>query len=295
MEAGARDGARALIWGLKRLPGELRVGAPLAELTTFRIGGPSWALFYPATVEALGEAISWARGLGIPWKVLGRGSNVLFPDRGFPGLVVGTSFLRGKAVRDGELVVEAGTPLGELVSEGFWFLAGIPGSVGGALVMNAGTRAGEIGTWVNWVEVLSGRGEVRRLTGEECGFSYRDSRLRALGLPVLRAGLRRPGGVGTAPWKILALRRATQPLTAPSAGCVFRNPDQAPAGWLIDRAGRKGLRQGDAMVSTRHANFIVNLGRASAADVLALIDRIRDRVLRLFGVWLELELEVVTL
>ncbi len=95
--------------------------------------------------------------------------------------------------------------------------------------------------------------------------------------------------------EVLELRRATQPVAAPSAGCVFRNPDQAPAGWLIDRAGLKGLRHGDAMVSPRHANFIVNLGRASASDVLALIDRIRDRVLGLFGVWLELELEVVAL
>lgn len=264
----------------------------MAQFTTFRIGGPAWALFYPATAGALAEAVSLARGLGIPWKLLGGGSNVLFPDAGFPGLIINTRFLDGIDFQGGLLLAEAGAPLTRLARQGLPALAGIPGTLGGALAMNAGTRWGDIGRQVDWVEVMCPDGELRRLSREGCGFSYRDSRLRRLGLVVLRAGLS-PQDAGPVP-ELLARRAATQPLDLPSAGCVFRNPAQAPAGWLIDKAGLKGARSGDAMVSPRHANFIVNLGRASAQDVLSLVDRIRARVYRIFKVWLELELEVVT-
>ncbi len=292
MEAGKGNGSRALVGFLKGLPGALRLDVPLCSLTTFRIGGPAWMVFAPATQAALIEAVKRARSLGIPWRILGKGSNVLFPDQGFPGLIISTACLR-ECRSDGELVVaEAGVPLAKLSKLGFSFLAGIPGTVGGGLVTNAGTKFGQIGDQVEWVEVLLPSGEVVRWDVKGCGFSYRDSRLRRLGIPVLRAGLRPKAGPD--PAEVLAKRRASQPLDWPSAGCVFRNPREAPAGWLIDRAGLKGARQGGAMVSPRHANFIVNTGQARACDVLALVDRIRARVVKIFDVWLELELEVVT-
>ena len=292
MEACNRNGSRALVGVLKDLPGALRLDVPLRSITTFRIGGPAWTVFEPAGTDALIEAVKRARSLGIPWRILGKGSNVLFPDQGFPGLIISTACLSECHSDDDLVVAEAGVPLAKLSKLGFSSLAGIPGTVGGGLVTNAGTKFGQIGDQVEWVEVLLPSGEVARWDVEACGFSYRDSRLRRLGVPVLKAGLRPKAGPD--PTEVLAQRRASQPLDWPSAGCVFRNPREAPAGWLIDRAGLKGVRQGDAMISPRHANFIVNTGRARACDVLALVDRVRARVVKTFDVWLELELEVVT-
>jgi UDP-N-acetylmuramate dehydrogenase len=161
--------------------------------------------------------------------------------------------------------------------------------------MNAGTPKGTIGDRVALVSMLCPDGGLRAVPGEEGGFGYRDSLFRRLGIPVLGVALRpgvTPPGSREEP---LAARRATQPLDLPSAGCVFKNPkDAPPAGWLIDRAGLKGARVGDAVVSPRHANFICNLGHARASEVLALVDRVRHCVVKAFGVWLELELDVVT-
>jgi len=277
---------------LRALPGELREGVPLAELTTFRIGGPAWAVFTPSRWEALVEGVALARKCEVPWRVVGGGSKLLFLDRGFSGLVILTHKLRGCRQEDGLVVAEAGLRLGELVEAGFRQLAGIPGTVGGAVVMNSGTRYGQIGDRVEWVEVLTPEGELVRWRKEECEFSYRNSRLRQCRCVVLRVGLR-PSPSGPPPALILAERRVGQPVGLPSAGCVFRNPPHAPAGWLIDRAGLKGAREGDAMVSPKHANFIVNLGQARASDVLRLVDRVQRQVLRAFRLWLKLELEVV--
>ncbi|NOX44341.1 MAG: UDP-N-acetylmuramate dehydrogenase [Caldiserica bacterium] len=279
---------------LRDLPGEIRPGEPLSRHTTFRIGGPAWCLFVPADRAAFVEAVSRARAEGIPWLALGGGSNVLFPDEGFPGLVIATRGLRALEADGTHLFAEAGVPLPALASRGFPALAGIPGTVGGALVMNAGTSAGSISRYVRAVEVLGHDGIPRRLPATECGFSYRSSRLKRLHLPVLGAEFVAPGDETISAEEILRKRRSTQPLGLPSAGCVFRNPpDAPPAGWLIDRAGFKGARHGDALVSPVHANFICNLGRARATDVLALIERIRDGVRRLFGVILEPEIEIV--
>jgi len=274
------------------LPGDIRPGESLLKYTTFRIGGPAWCMFFPYTREALVEAISRARREGIPWYVLGRGSNVLFPDTGFPGVVVSTLALRSLWKERGGIVAEAGVPLARLVELGYGALAGIPGTVGGGVVMNAGTRHGSLGEHVLWVEVLDWDGTIRRIPAPDCGFAYRSSRLKRLGLPVVRVGLALPHR-RVDPREVLA-QRGTQPSGVPSAGCVFRNPpDAPPAGWLIDKAGLKGERVGDACISRAHANFICNLGRASAAEVLRLMGEVRERVRKLFGVILEPELEIV--
>ncbi len=278
---------------LKDLPGEALPGEPLERYTTLKVGGPAWCLYVPSSREALQEAIRRARRAGIPWKVIGKGSNLVFPDTGFPGLVIATTALKGLVAREGEIEVEAGVPLGTLVPLGFSSLAGIPGTLGGALAMNAGTRAGTIGEAVVWVEALDHSGHTVVLDRQECGFTYRDSALRRRGLVILAAGLL-PRKGGPDPGELLAHRRSTQPLSLPSAGCVFRNPpDAPPAGWLLDKAGLKGERVGDAMISRKHANFICNLGRAKAWEVLALMEIAREKVRRLFGVQLEPEVELV--
>lgn len=292
MEAGAGDGARALLRILRDLPGELRADEPLAPHTTFRIGGKAFALYEPVSEEALAEAVVRARGHGFPWRMLGGGSKLLVPDRGFPGLVLSTAGLRSWHEEGGLLRVGAGVPLARVARRGAWKLAGIPGTVGGAVAMNAGTKHGSISEQVAWVQALLPTGRIRTFSPAECGFTYRDSLFRRLRLPVLAVGLRLQACQDLAP--LLVERARSQPLELPSAGCVFRNPsDGRSAGWLIDQCGLKGARIGDAVVSERHANFICNLGRARAADVLELVDQVQDRVVSRFGVWLKLELEVV--
>ncbi len=286
------DGPLALLRLLEDLPGERRPNEPLAPYTTFRIGGPAWVLFFPASVEALAEAVRRVRQENIPYRILGGGAKVLFPDRGFPGLILHTRNLRRARETEGGLWVEPGFPIAGLVRRGLWVLAGIPGSAGGAVVMNAGTRHGSIASYVTSVQTLLPEGSLATLSPEECGFSYRSSVFREKRLPVLGVGLRLPEErrpVGA----ILAERRRNQPLGFPSAGCVFRNPGDVSAGWLIDRAGLKGTRSGDAQVSEKHANFIVNLGQARASHVLHLVERVQDSVYRTFGLTLTLELEVV--
>ncbi|MGY4706689.1 UDP-N-acetylmuramate dehydrogenase [Candidatus Bipolaricaulota sp. J31] len=279
---------------LRDLPGEVRLREPLCRHTTFRIGGPAWCFFAPYERAAFVEAISRARAEGIPWFVLGAGSNVLFPDEGFPGLVITTKGLRSLEAHGSRIFAEAGVPLPTLVSRGFPVLAGIPGTVGGAVIMNAGTREGSISRYVLAVEVLGHDGFLHQIPAAECAFSYRTSRLKRLHLPVVGVELTPPGDERICTAELLRRRRRTQPMGLPSAGCVFRNPpDAPPAGWLIDRAGFKGVRHGDALVSPVHANFICNLGRARASDVLSLVERIREGVRNLFGILLEPEIEIV--
>ncbi len=293
MEIGAGDGARALQRILGDLPGELRLQHALGPYTTFRIGGPAWALFSPAEPQALAEAVVRARAHGFRWRLLGGGSKVLIPDQGFPGLVLTTAHLQGWEESEGVIQAGAGVPLARLARRGLWKVAGIPGTVGGAVTMNAGTKYGSISEFVVWVRALMPDGYVHTFLPHECGFAYRDSLFRRLRLPVLEAAFRPAPGPSVD--DLLRERRASQPVGLPSAGCVFRNPPDGPsAGWLIDRLGLKGLRLGDAVVSEKHANFICNLGRARSGDVLGLAEHVWERVGRECGVWLRLELEIVS-
>ncbi len=271
------------------------MGEPLSRYTTFRIGGPARCIYFPTHPDAMAEAIGRARTEGVPWFVLGGGSNVLFPDSGFPGIVICTRRLRGIEERgDGRIFALAGTPLPELASRGLGFLRGIPGTVGGGVVMNAGTHDGAMADRLVSVRVLGWDGVPRDIPASECGLSYRDSLLKRLGATVIGAEFLPKKSPKDSPFAGDPYRRRTQPLGLPSAGCAFKNPpDAPPAGWLIDRAGLKGMRVGDAWVSTRHANFICNLGRATASQVLSLMERVRERVRRAFGVYLEPEIVIV--
>ena len=229
MEAGARDGARALLRILRDLPGELRAEELLAPHTTFRIGGRAFALYRPSSEDALAEAVVRARTHGFPWRMVGGGSKLLVPDRGFPGLILSTTGLRSWQEEEGLLRVGAGVSLARIARRGAWKLAGIPGTVGGAVAMNAGTRHGAIAEQVAWVRALLPTGRVRVFTPEECGFAYRDSLFRRLRLPVLAVGLRPYAPQDLAP--LLVERAQSQPLGLPSAGCVFRNPRGVSA-WM---------------------------------------------------------------
>lgn len=279
-----------------------QAGVSLAKLGYWRLGGPAQVYVEVGTAEALAGLLS----LGAPITVLGNGSNLLVSDRGIPGLTLRlTGDFRGLEVdRDGWLAWAGGGLLNavllrRLASQrlgGLACLAGVPGTVGGALRLNAGTALGEIGAAVRAVEVALPGGAVEVLPPASLGFAYRRATLPP-GAVVTRALLAiGPEGFDEEQAAIahhLARRKATQPLDLPSCGSVFKNPPGDFAGRLIEAAGLKGEVRGGAQVSPRHANFIVNNGGATAADVLALIRLARDTVAARFGVALEPEVHAV--
>jgi UDP-N-acetylmuramate dehydrogenase len=288
-----------LVSELSDLPGEIRFDVSLAPRTTIGVGGKGACLIVPRTVDALVEAIRLCRQCGVRYILLGAGSNLLFSDHGYPGVVIATEGLSGSVIEGESVKAFCGEPLPSLLAavgragvRSLDFLAGIPGSVGGAIAMNAGIPGRSIGEMVDRVAVLSPQGEVRRMSAGDCRFTYRRSAIRDERLPVLWARLRLDGE----PYDraaILAQRRASQPLKSRSAGCIFKNPLGLSAGRLIDRAGLKGFRVGMAKVSEKHANFIINLGGARSAEIRKLIDIVRQKVYKSFRIPLELEIEVI--
>ncbi|MGQ9681108.1 MAG: UDP-N-acetylmuramate dehydrogenase [Anaerolineae bacterium] len=280
---------------------------PLAAYTTFGIGGVADLAFEARSSDALAAACRAASACDIPCLVLGRGSNVLVSDRGVRGLVIINRTEGCVLAPDGRLTAVSGTSLTDVArrsAEAGWagleWAVGIPGSVGGAIVGNAGAHGGYIGDVLEAATVLD-HGEVRRLGAADLGFGYRTSRLKEVatgnGRPVvleatfsLRPGVREALERQMDEW--LAWRSDRHP-QEPSAGSVFKRTAQYPAGFLIEQAGLKGHRRGDALVAPEHANFIVNVGAASADDVRALIEEIQEEVEARFGVRLELEIELV--
>jgi UDP-N-acetylmuramate dehydrogenase len=275
---------------------------PLAGYTTFRIGGPADWFVEPRTE---GECLTvWhqTRKLGKPTYVLGGGSNLLVADEGVRGIVISLRRMCPRRVerRGNRVHVSAGVPLARLLSwaareglGGLECLAGIPGLVGGAVAMNAGGRTGTLGERVVAIQVIDPTGRRRRVPGHKVGWEYRSANLR--GRVVLEVELsllsRPPEEVMSRTRKALEAKRASQPLGAWSAGCVFRNPLGRAAGRLIDQAGLKGARNGDAEISNLHANFIVNRGHATAANVMQLVERARRTVRSTWKRQLTLEIQ----
>ncbi len=280
------------------MKGVLERGVLLGQYTTFRIGGPARYLATPSSIEELVRLEKWAGKEGVPLLLLGGGSNLLVGEGGFPGLVVLTRGLMEVEVDGDRIRAQGGVFLGLLSAlamkyrlSGLEPLGGIPGTLGGALTMNAGAFDRTLGELVEAVEVLvDGRVEVLR--GEEVDWGYRTSSLK--GSTVVGATLRLVPGdrdkIRGEMVRFARLRRQKQPLDFPSAGSVFRNPPGHSAGVLIEEVGLKGARVGDAMVSPLHANFIVNLGRAKAQDVRALIEMVKGRVWERFSISLEEEI-----
>ncbi len=274
----------------------------LAERTSFRIGGaPEW-LFEPETEEEAGEVVLACRRAGVPLRVLGGGCNLLVADGRIEGAVLATGRIRFERVFDDRVEVGAGVPFPGLVARsaelGIPTLSGcpgIPGTVGGAVAMNAGGRFGCVADALLLVRGFDADGKPFSRRIEPGDMGYRSSVFQGslvtsaafLRDPALDRAAARNRFSEAAAWK-----RATQPLSFPSAGCVFKNPSGHSAGALIDSLGLKGDRVGHALVSPLHANFIVNDGGASFSDVAALIDRIRSRVLSSSGLSLDLEVKV---
>ena len=302
MRGGSKFSKKMLQAAVAGLRGTVTFGASLAAHTSFKIGGPADVLVEPADVEDVRKLLRQASERKIPWFVVG-GTNLLIRDKGIRGIVVALSKLRSIREEPGSVIyAEGGVGMPTLIGyairrslSGLEWAAGIPGTVGGCLVMNAGTRLGEMKQPVKAVRLVSRKGDVVDLPAEDIPFEYRRARLPK-GI-VVGVWLQLSPGVKFEIEKIvkdyLRYRRDTQPLAMPSAGCVFKNPPNDSAGRLIEASGLKGARVGDAEVSTRHGNFIVNRGQASAADVIELIRKVRRTIRRMTGTRLDLELKVV--
>jgi len=291
------------------IKGRVAVDASLSRFTSFRIGGPADMLAEPENVHELAALLRRLKELNAPHILLGSGTNVLFHDAGFRGVVIRTVAMKGLSVeRNGSdhvrITAAAGAPLPLVVGRaardgltGIEALCGIPGSFGGAVATNAGTGGVSLGDALVRVKLLDGRGEERVLERDDLRYGYRSMELPA-DAAVVEGTLRLVRGdrltIKAALATAMERRRATQPWKQPSAGCVFKNPSaDNPAGAIIDRLGLKGMSVGDAVVSDVHANFIVNRGSASAADVLALVALIRQRVKDAHNIHLELEVRVI--
>lgn len=279
----------------------VRASVPLQELTSFRIGGPAAAVALVPDGAALQRALLFCREAGVPFVVLGNGTNVLAPDEGFPGLVLRLS--GGAPDFDGRRVTcSAGVSLAALAKEsvsrglsGLEALSGIPGTVGGACAMNAGAYGAQLSDVLARVRVLRGD-QVETVPVAPGDMGYRRSPFSAPGCIVLSAELQLGADAGAAARMadFARRRREKQPLSLPSAGSVFRRPEGHFAGALIEQCGLKGARVGGAEVSRLHAGFIVNRGGATCADVLALIDRIQSVVFGQTGVRLEREVKLLS-
>jgi UDP-N-acetylmuramate dehydrogenase len=282
----------------------VKADEPLAPHLWFRLGGPAAFLARPRTLNELVGLLRRCRDESIPFKVLGGGSNVLVRDEGVKALVLHleSPAFSDVTIRDGRIEAGAAVPLTALISQstraglaGLEFLTGIPGTVGGALLGNAGDRQVSIGQLVDRVTVIDAAVEIKVRDRDDLRFADRESNLDELVILSAEFALERanPEVVVRRMRRIWIVKKENQPYGHQSSGCIFKNPTtDLSAGMLIEQAGLKGTRFGGAEVSDRHANFIVAQPGASASDVLHLIDQIRQRVWQQFGYELELQIQI---
>ena len=278
---------------------------PMAKHTSFRIGGPARRMAFPKTREQLVVLAGLLQEAGIEPLLLGNGTNLLVADEGLDTVVINTSAQLSRVEQTGEceLTADAGVSLCQMALfawkqglAGLAFAHGIPGTLGGGVVMNAGAYGGELKDVVADVTALYPDG-VRTLTADEMGFSYRHSAFSSGEGIVLGAKLKRergdPNAIKAKMDELMARRKASQPLEFPSAGSTFKRPPGHYAGPLIESCGLKGARIGGAEVSCKHAGFVVNAGGATCADVLALMEKVQKTVFDTYGVLLEPEVKIV--
>lgn len=276
---------------------------PLAPHTWFHLGGPAQYFAEPQSIEDLRTLVIRARDEGLPVRLLGGGSNILVRDEGASGLVIRLSAPVFNEITVSKQTVTAGggAKLGHAINvsvreglAGLEALVGIPGTIGGALHGNAGSRGGDIGQWTMQATVMTRSGEIISRNREELVFAYRESSLDELVILGARFELEPENAeeLTKRMQKQWIIKKAAQPLGHQSAGCIFKNPRGMSAGMLIEQAGLKNTRIGGAEVSQRHANFIVADENATSADVLKLIDLVRERVEERLGVVLETEIEI---
>ena len=298
MQRDYKKGAKGLI------EGRVLFDAPMRQFTSIKVGGPADSLFFPKDVDELRKLVRYARRKSIPFFILGKGTNLVVRDKGVRGWVISLTQGMKKIQLNGEVVeAEGGLPLQRLVQftlqkglTGLEPFFGIPGTVGGGLAMNAGAWGAELKDVLRSITLMKDDGEVVERSRPRLKFSY-----RRLDLPsswiILKGRFQLKKGKKE---EILErvksyseMRERTQPLDSPSAGSIFKNPKEGPAGKWIEEAGLKGFRMGQAMISDRHANFIINLGKATAGEVIDLMELVERKIYEKKGISLEREVKVV--
>ena len=288
------------------LPGvSLRFAEPMEKHTSFRIGGPAEVMAFPKNAEELSKILKASKLLDCSVRILGAGTNILAPDAGIPGMVIclkdcmeGMECLSGDRVRiaAGVTMARAAMFAAGAGLSGLEFAHGIPGTVGGGIYMNAGAYGGELCQVCESVDVMDMEGNIQTIPGDQMGFSYRHSRLENEGGIVLSAVFalipKPESEIREKMLELMGKRRASQPLDKPSAGSAFKRPVGGYAAALIDQAGLKGYRVGDAAISEKHAGFAVNLGNATAADVQELLRQVSDKVFENSGIRIEPEVRI---
>ena len=284
--------------------GNLLENEPMSKHTTYGIGGPAMAYITPKDRFDLSNILKFSTKNEIPVYFVGTGSNLLVADNGIEGIVLTPAkSLKQLEIKKNWVVAESGVMLGKLVKEcikhnltGLESLIGVPGTLGGALVMNAGAFGGEISNFLESVDIMTMSGEINTFSNSDIDFSYRFSSFKKdefILLARFKLQTEVPEIINHKKLKASSGRKTNQPLRYRSAGSVFKNHKDYAAGYLIDNAGLKGTKIGDAEISTHHANFFINHGNASASDISALIRIAREAVLKKFDI--ELELEIQTL
>lgn len=289
----------------KAFPGQFQINAPMAQYTTFRVGGPADILVSPGSQDEVRTLFAAIQAEQVPCTILGNGSNVLVLDKGIRGVVLKLgNALKSLCIEGNRIQVEAGVLLSRLAAAaadagltGLEFASGIPGSLGGAILMNAGAYGGEIGNLVRTVTVMDPGGQIRILNRKQMDFRYRHSVVMETGDIILSATLELtpddPAAIHDRIHELTQKRISKQPLNFPSAGSTFKRPPGYFAAALIDQAGLRGYRVGDAQVSEKHTGFVVNRGHATASEILQLMDDVKNRVHAMSGVWLEPEVRIL--
>jgi len=288
--------------------GEMKYREPMSRHTSLKIGGPADFFAVPANLPALARLIDYLGRNDIPILLLGAGTNILVRDGGITGAVVCLSSLRGiEAIKEDSehiwLSVQAGTLLQSLVMHakrhgyaGIEGLAGIPGTVGGAIRGNAGSFGYEIKDVITSIEVMDRQGKIEGLRAKDISFGYRTTNIPhayVLLRSTMKLRKEKPSDISARVERFLAVKRERQPIWEPSAGCVFKNPEGLSAGKLIEEVGCKGMRRGDIVVSSIHANFFINAGEGCAADFIALMTEVTEKVRITCGINLEPEIQIV--
>ncbi|MEQ7215074.1 UDP-N-acetylmuramate dehydrogenase [Enterococcus asini] len=280
------------------------VDEPLMNYTFTKTGGPADFLAFPKNADEVRELVLYCKDENMPWLILGNASNLIVKDGGIRGLVIMLSDMTDITVEEGLLTAEAGAKLIDATYvaldhslTGFEFACGIPGSVGGAVFMNAGAYDGEVQTIFESCDVLLADGSIRTYTKEDMDFAYRHTAIQELQAIILRARFRLVKGdydqIKARMVELTELRQLKQPLEYPSCGSVFKRPVGHYTGKLIQDAGLQGLKWGGAQISEKHAGFIVNVDNATATDYLELIAYIQKTILEKFGVTLETEVRII--
>ena len=282
----------------------LKENVKMKDYTSFNVGGEADLLISPQNKKALAKALEYISHTNIPFFPLGSGSNIIVSDKGYRGIVIHLEKLNNLKINKNKIIAQTGISLAKLADKakeaeltGAEFASGIPGSLGGALFMNAGAYGGEMKDIIESVLVVNYKGEFQKIDNKKLNLSYRNSILQKKNLIAIEATIKLEKGekekIAAKMRELNNKRRKKQPLDWPSAGSIFKRPKNDYAGRLIEEAGMKGYNVGDAQVSEKHAGFIINKGQATAEDIKKLIKIVRNKVYEQSGIYLEVEPEFI--